>query len=773
MASDWIKFKIYDNYFENMLIKKETEKALLLKFSNNYLCWITKKLYKTNSSRTVKYLIFKPSMRFKIFKNRKNINEKWEKYNEKEIGYKEFHRLLKMSEEAVDFIALSKKERHYRTKDQKKVKIILYNQNFEYNYCFISVDRCVFKKETYIYFYPRDKVSIYDYNFNFKKEIRFDEIKKLLEESQKIRTSLFLSIPDKIIFDKNKNYTEESLKDIKFKYNINNNLLQTKTKLYDFQSKAVAKLLQVTTGALFMDMGTGKTRVALELIKYRQNRISKAVWVTPVSLKFNTFMEIQKHTTVKSNEIYRFDNKTDDSNIPKAFMYIVGIESISMSDRVMLALHKIIDENTYLIIDESSKIRRYSQQTQRLIKLGKNLKYKLILTGTPISEGIIDLYNPFYFLSPKILGYKNFYAFARNHLEYSTKEPHFVIREHNEDYIMHKIKPYTYQIKKEDVLSLPKKHYINKYFFMSNEQDEQYEQIKNEILDNIENEEEHTSTSIFRLFTVLQQIVCGYYNYKNEMEVFDDNPRIKLFEETINEIDEDEKIVIFTKYKFDIKEITKLLDKKYKETSYVLYTGDEDEKEKEEAIFSFKNDDNIRFFIATFGSAAYGLTLTNSRFCIFYNNTYKHIERVQAEDRLHRIGQISTVDYISLYCSYSIDMKILYALENKKDVSELFSKELDEIKDKDLKKSLIRAIISGNMQKAEKIIEESKKSLSAAKRMEKMRRKRGVIPRDEYLEKSISRQKPWEKISVSRAMWYRKYRSQYKKQRYYQRTYKS
>ena len=126
------------------------------------------------------------------------------------------------------------------------------------------------------------------------------------------------------------------------------------------------------------------------------------------------------------------------------------------------------------------------------------------------------------------------------------------MREHNENYIMHKIKPYTYQVKKDEVLSLPSKNYINKYFYMSDEQEEQYEDIKNEILDNIESEEEHMSTGILRLFTVLQQVVCGYYNYEDEIRVFNDNPRIKLFEETINEIDKNEKIVVFTKYKFDI-----------------------------------------------------------------------------------------------------------------------------------------------------------------------------------------------------------------------------
>jgi ElaB/YqjD/DUF883 family membrane-anchored ribosome-binding protein len=102
-------------------------------------------------------------------------------------------------------------------------------------------------------------------------------------------------------------------------------------------------------------------------------------------------------------------------------------------------------------------------------------------------------------------------------------------------------------------------------------------------------------------------------------------------------------------------------------------------------------------------------------------------------------------------------MKILFALENKKTTSDLFDKELKNIKDKDLKKSLVRAILSGDMKRAEKIIEEAKKALSSAKRMEKMRRKRGVIPREEYLKNSLSNKKPWKELGISRATWYRKY----------------
>ena len=62
-----------------------------------------------------------------------------------------------------------------------------------------------------------------------------------------------------------------------------------KTRLYEYQSKAVNKLRKLKVGALYMEQGTGKTRTALEIIK---NKIDKGkaeviLWLCPCSVKNN------------------------------------------------------------------------------------------------------------------------------------------------------------------------------------------------------------------------------------------------------------------------------------------------------------------------------------------------------------------------------------------------------------------------------------------------------------------------------------------------------
>lgn len=201
------------------------------------------------------------------------------------------------------------------------------------------------------------------------------------------------------------------------------------TNLYDYQQRGVEKLLPSRVGALFMEMGTGKTRTAIEMVARRSERINRVVIFCPVSLKETWQEEIQKHTDSPPESINLFDDKTRQRTLPRgAFWHIVGIESMSSSDRVALAAHSLITTQTMVVVDESSYIKGHdAMRTQRITRYSEHARYRLILTGTPMSQGYQDLFAQMRFLSPKILGYNSFYSFAANHLEYSEKYPGLII----------------------------------------------------------------------------------------------------------------------------------------------------------------------------------------------------------------------------------------------------------------------------------------------------------------------------------------------------------
>jgi len=466
-----------------------------------------------------------------------------------------------------------------------------------------------------------------------------------------------------------------------------------------WQQAASDKIKPVRVGGLFMDMGTGKSRTSIDLVQRRINKIDRVIWFCPVSVKETVKQEILKHTDC--NDIYVFDDKTTVETLPKVRWYVIGIESMSSSDRVVLTTHKLITAKTFIILDESSYIKGHqSMRTQRITSLCKNTIYRLALTGTPLSQGIVDLFSQMRFLSPKILGYNSFYSFDANHLEYSEKYPGKIVRAHNTDYIAAKIQPYVYQVTKKECMTLPKKLYETRYFGMKDEQWHYYQLAKEELL-NLIDPDRWDSTVIFRLFGILQQIASGFWNYKIPWEYGKQkpDPRFKLLEfdhnristlmNIIYDIPKDEKIIIWAKYKYDIEHIKIAIIAEYGPDSFVEFTGSVPEKKRNAAVERFRGP--AKFFIATQSAGGHGLTLNEAHYVIFYNNGFKYSERIQAEDRCYRIGQEYSVTYIDIHCACTIDDRIWKSLCNKENVADSFRSEVNKIKNNKVKlKELIK-----------------------------------------------------------------------------------
>lgn len=472
--------------------------------------------------------------------------------------------------------------------------------------------------------------------------------------------------------------------------------MNLRTELMPHQIAAVEKVLPSRIGGLFMEMGTGKSRTSIELAHRRLRKIDKIVWFCPVSLKETVRQEIRKHTDC--DQVYVFNGKTTEFNLPPVLWYVVGIESMSSSNRVVLAVNHLITEKTFVILDESSYIKGHNaMRTERLTFICSRARYRLILTGTPLSQGIVDLFSQMKFLSPKILGYSSFYSFAANHLEYSEKYPGMIVRAHNVPYIAAKIQPYVYQVTKNECLDLPSKLYTTRYFSRTDEQRHYYELAKDEIINDLA-DDDIDSIVIFRLFSTLQQIVSGFWNRrigkgkdKKYKFITMEHDRIETLMDTIAEIPAGEKVIIWAKFKYDIEQIKQALEKEFGPESVALFYGDLNEKKRGEQVNLFRKQ--ARFFVATQSCGGHGLTLNEAAYVIFYNNGFKYSERLQAEDRCHRIGQERKVTYIDLECAYSIDERISEALSKKGNVVSAFKAEVDKVKDKKAKvKELIKAL---------------------------------------------------------------------------------
>lgn len=455
----------------------------------------------------------------------------------------------------------------------------------------------------------------------------------------------------------------------------------TTTPLYRHQQDAVTKVARLKVGALFMDMGTGKTRTAIEIAKHKGDKIDRVIWIAPTSLKATVAHEIEKHVTEPS--VYVFDDRTTPKRIPEAFWYVIGVEAVGSSDRVVLSLASLITSKTMLILDESSYIKNhYAKRTRRLTKLAVKARYRYILTGTPISQGLEDIYSQMTFLSPKILGYNSFYAFARRHLEYSDKYPGMIVSTHNTGYLAAKIAPYIYQVTKDECLDLPDKIFERRTLRLTRQQRDAYAQAKDELLFSLDIADDdyiQWQYAIFQLFTVLQQIISGFWHrtdpetgVKTLLEFPHD--RLAVLHQTLADIPPDAKVIIWVRYLYSLREIAASLD-----DACLLY-GDLSESEREAELKRFRCG-NSRYLIATQGTGGHGLNLTEATYAVYYQNGFKYADRIQSEDRMHRIGQTVKPTYVDLVADGTIDNRIMQAIRDKGDTLASFRKEVHTVRD--------------------------------------------------------------------------------------------
>lgn len=462
--------------------------------------------------------------------------------------------------------------------------------------------------------------------------------------------------------------------------------MNLRTSLFKHQVPAVEKLMPTRVGGLFMDMGTGKTRTAIELVARRRQRIDRVLWFCPVTLKDTIRHEILKHTDSAASDVCVFDDRTNLRNVPPADWYVVGIESLSSSDRVTLTSNELITDRTYVVVDESSYIKGpHARRTERVTAMSERARYRALLTGTPLSQGVVDLYAQMRFLSPQILGFKSFYSFAANHLEYSDKYPGLITRALKVDQLAAKIAPYVYQVTKAECLDLPAKLFEARYYGLTAEQRAAYEEAKEELLLRLA-DDEIDSYAIFRLFGALQQIISGFWHRRLgdksdqwELERYD-HLRPAMLDSLIAGIPADAKVIIWCKYLLSLDDLAARLKDAHGPQSVAVYHGDLTERQRAAELARWRQPEGARFLLATQATGGHGLTLNEAHYVVFYENGFKYSERAQAEDRCHRIGQTQPVTYIDLVANGTIDERIRRALAGKADVLESFRRQVHEVR---------------------------------------------------------------------------------------------
>jgi SNF2 family DNA or RNA helicase len=474
-------------------------------------------------------------------------------------------------------------------------------------------------------------------------------------------------------------------------------------KLFAHQAQAVGKMFSAgKIGALYMEMGTGKTLTSFEIIS--THNFARVLLVVPKALMDSWQEQLDEHTdreyvyikwdSVKSATLeWRRIWDTLKWQTRTAF-FCVNVEALQNADKygrlrnadLAQKLHDFCVGDTLLIIDEASKVKSpTANRSKALANIARLCSHRLMLTGTEITNSPLDLYMPWYILDQAFWAEKNFflwrarYSIIVNRTLSGGRSYPEIIGYRDLDRLMQKIEPFTFRAKKADCLDLPEKIFVTMHIDLSAPEKAAYKQLKRELMVSIE-QGTFELDNRQALFAKFRQLTGGFF--LDECGTAWRVGRSKIDALFADLEDTDEQAIIFAVHRADIESIATYLDDAIdkKRWSYRTYYGDDDDKARAEAIEAHRSG-AARLLIANPACAGYGLNLQHCHLVYWYSLPTSPEIVWQAEDRIHRPGQHSPCVYKRLIARGTIDERLEELLANKKSLaSALSSNDIDAIK---------------------------------------------------------------------------------------------
>ena len=463
-------------------------------------------------------------------------------------------------------------------------------------------------------------------------------------------------VKDSALVDTKNEFVEALYNDFKNFKSFDNEVPKVKAELRPYQIDGFKWLSVVyknqVGGVLADDMGLGKT---LETIAFIESlNIQKPILiVAPTSLIFNWMNEFEKFSENEKIVPLYGDSTTRKENIKRIkndqkITYITSYDSL----RNDIDEYKEKDFNL-VILDEAQFIKNtQAKKTQSVKKL--NAAHRLVLTGTPIENSVLDLWSIFDFLMPGYL---------------PTLEDFKRLSENNPEYlkvIKRSVAPFILRRVKQDVLKdLPNKYEVIVSCEMDEKQRKTYDAVKKIAADTLNTSDKKAIFSVLPYLMKLRQtcITPSLFddNYKGESGKLN-----TLFNIVDEEIDNGNKVLIFSQFVEALNIIEKYLKKE--DIKFFKITGQTSSKDRLRICETFNTNNRYKVCIISLKAGGTGLNLTGANVVIHLDPWWNYAVEEQASDRAHRIGQTRNVKVIKLICENSIEQRVIELQNIKKDI---------------------------------------------------------------------------------------------------------
>lgn len=445
-----------------------------------------------------------------------------------------------------------------------------------------------------------------------------------------------------------------------------------------YQVEALKRAYDLQRFALFMEMGTGKTKVAIDLacLLFQEQKITTVVVFCPKSIREDAWgsgFQVDKWDGIDA-DLYIPNGsgvkKADAINALRAQagngalqILILNYDSL-LSPAVQRELKALtVEQKCLFLCDESTCIKNaQAKRSKALYRLRQGVPYRGILTGSPVTESPKDAFGQYLFIDPSVFG-GSFVAFRAQFCVMGGYQGKQILGYQNLDVLKKKLYTRAYRVAKADCLDLPAKIYMpTRKYELSDEQKSWHSDMAKEMLVELDNGMTFQSTIVLTKFRRLQEICSGYLKQGEDVHRSKSNPKL---DELLDVLDEssDKKVIVWCNEREEIRLVVEALEKR---GDGVISQIHGDIKDRQEQIDRFKQAPDKAYMVMNYQSGSMGLTLVEATMAIFFGSMFSAKDREQAEDRCHRIGQTQHVTYVDLVATKSIEEYVLKVLKSKK-----------------------------------------------------------------------------------------------------------
>ena len=441
-------------------------------------------------------------------------------------------------------------------------------------------------------------------------------------------------------------------------------------------------------GILADEMGLGKTLQALALIQSRtgvspvlsSNRpgdrrdACPTLVVCPTSLVFNWVAEAKKFTPdLKVLALHGPQRHELFTQIPRSDLVVTSYALIRRDAERYAGL-----EFDTVILDEAQHIKNRQTQNAQAVKAVR-ARHRLVLTGTPLENSVLDLWSIFDFLMPGYLGSAQ---------DFRERYEIPITREKNSEAqarLGRRLRPFLLRrLKREVAADLPEKLEQVSFCELNSEQRAVYQQVieasRKEVLEAVGAQGLVRSRMVvLNALLRLRQVCCDLRLLKLSIPASPDDPQVvptdatvplpsgklELFGELLEEVlDGGHRVLVFSQF---VSMLALLKDRLTAEEISFCYL-DGSTTDRAAVVERFQKDSGIPVFLISLKAGSVGLNLTGADTVIHFDPWWNPAVEDQATDRAHRIGQTRVVTSYKLIARDTVEEKILLLQQGKREV---------------------------------------------------------------------------------------------------------